>query len=317
MKIALLVISLITANLTMAGDMRINELQFIGSHNSYKKAMLAEHMTVLKVRNPEIAAFLDYHHIAISEQLDIGIRKLELDVFYEPGVDDFTVGHIQVIDMQSNCVTLRECLRQLNGWSLRNPDHIPIWISFNAKDNLLEGLPAPNRFDSIALASLDQILLDELNGKLILPRMVLIDGGLVWPKLEAARGTFLVVLDEGGIKRDLYLENGDLRVMFTTVDPPHPAAAIQIINDPVADFDLIQSRVLSGFMVRTRADANTIEARQDDTTRRDKALASGAQVISTDYYQDSNPFKTGYSVTPMITCNPILGSNCRADLLIE
>ena len=88
--------------------------------------------------------------------------------------------------------------------------------------------------------------------------MVLIDDGLVWPKLEAARGTFLVVLDEGGTKRDLYLENGDLRVMFTTVDPPHPAAAIQIINDPVADFDLIQSRVLSGFMVRTRADANTI-----------------------------------------------------------
>ena len=64
MKIALLVISLITVNLTMAGDMRINELQFIGSHNSYKKAMLAEHMTVLKVRNPEIAASLDYHHIA-------------------------------------------------------------------------------------------------------------------------------------------------------------------------------------------------------------------------------------------------------------
>ena len=145
--------------------------------------------------------------------------------------------------------------------------------------------------------------------------MVLIDGGLVWPKLEAARVLFRS-LDEGGIKRDLYLENGDLRVMFTTVDPPHPAAAIQIINDPVANFD---DSIKSPLRIYgpTRADANTIEARQDDTTRRDKALASGAQVISTDYYQDSNPFKTGYSVMPMITCNPILGSNCRVDLLIE
>jgi len=41
--------------------------------------------------------------------------------------------------------------------------------------------------------------------------------------------------------------------------------------------------VKQGFLVRTRADADTTEARQNNTTRREKAFASGAQYISTDF----------------------------------
>jgi len=41
--------------------------------------------------------------------------------------------------------------------------------------------------------------------------------------------------------------------------------------------------VKAGFVVRTRADADTVEARSNDTTRRDAALQSGAQYVSTDY----------------------------------
>ncbi len=40
-----------------------------------------------------------------------------------------------------------------------------------------------------------------------------------------------------------------------------------------------------GYFVRTRADTDTTEARSGDTTRRDAALASGAQIVSTDYYR--------------------------------
>ena len=36
-------------------------------------------------------------------------------------------------------------------------------------------------------------------------------------------------------------------------------------------------------IVRTRADADTVQARTNDTTMRDAALASGAQFVSTDY----------------------------------
>ena len=37
-------------------------------------------------------------------------------------------------------------------------------------------------------------------------------------------------------------------------------------------------------LVRTRADADTREARAGDTRRRDAAFASGAHFVSTDYY---------------------------------
>jgi hypothetical protein len=47
--------------------------------------------------------------------------------------------------------------------------------------------------------------------------------------------------------------------------------------------DRIRDLVGRGYVVRTRADADTREARADDPTRRRLALASGAQWVSTDY----------------------------------
>ena len=73
--------------------------------------------------------------------------------------------------------------------------------------------------------------------------------------------------------------------MFTTVAPTDPAAAWFNVNDPIKDFDRIQKLVRDGFLVRTRADADTVQARANDTTQRDKALASGAQFVCTDYPQ--------------------------------
>jgi hypothetical protein len=49
-------------------------------------------------------------------------------------------------------------------------------------------------------------------------------------------------------------------------------------------------------MVPTRADADTIEARKGDYGRWEAALQSGAQVISTDYYEADPQLGTGYKV---------------------
>ena len=38
-----------------------------------------------------------------------------------------------------------------------------------------------------------------------------------------------------------------------------------------------------GFIVRTRTDADLVEARNRDVSRRDLALRSGAQIVSTDF----------------------------------
>ena len=88
----------------------INHLQFVGSHNSYKKDMPDGFVKQLMRVNPEVMESLEYEHIPLAEQLDLGIRKLELDVFYVADEARFLVGHVQQIDMYSNCATLLHCL---------------------------------------------------------------------------------------------------------------------------------------------------------------------------------------------------------------
>ena len=73
----------------------------------------------------------------------------------------------------------------------------------------------------------------------------------------------------------------------------------------------IKAAVAAGYIVRTRADIDTVEARNNDTARREAALASGAQVISTDYLTAPNIFGNAYAVPPFAggwRCNPVVGA---------
>ena len=85
-------------------------------------------------------------------------------------------------------------------------------------------------------------------------------------------------------------------------------------NDPIA------ARIAAGYVVRTRADADTEEARHDDTSTRDAALASGATWVSTDYPVPNPAFGTGYFVEipdgHPARCNPINAPyGCRSTAL--
>jgi len=296
--------------LSESTNISINHTQFIGSHNSYKQTMPDGFVQQLMKLNTEVMESLEYEHIPLAKQLDLGIRKLELDVFYVADDARFLVGHVQQIDMNSNCATLRICLNQIIDWSKKNTTHAPIWISFNAKDGYIFGLPSPETFSPVAFALMDSIIEEMLGEKLIRPSDIV---DLQWPLLDEVRGKFILILDEGGAKRDMYYDGWQQRPMFTNAPEGHPAAAIMILNDPVGQFDEIQRLVKAGYMVRTRADADTREARKNDTRRRAAAFASGAQAVSTDYYLPATHFGNDYQVSlpKPIECNPITAPiNC-------
>lgn len=143
---------------TVQAELRINQIQFVGSHNGYKQVMSESYRTLLACSDEDAANALEYVRIPLSQQLDLGLRKLELDVFYQPQSGEFPVGHIRLIDMNSHCATLRLCLEQLVRWSLAHPDHQPIWISFNAKDQAIDWLPQPTPVDADAFDALDDVL---------------------------------------------------------------------------------------------------------------------------------------------------------------
>jgi hypothetical protein len=301
----------------VAAELRLNDVQVLGSHNSYKLAMRRLPALVLGWRRPEIARTLEYEHVPLGEQLDLGVRALELDVFDDPTSELFGRGnrfpvlHVQTIDDRSSCATLTECLAVIAAWSKAHPDHVPLVVTMNAKDAPIEwpGAVIPRPFDASSWGALDAVVRAALGARLINPAEVITSSGPVWPTLAASRGRILVVLDEGGAKLEAYGDGHETRALFGNYPEGHPGAAVMIVNEPVAAFERIGALVRAGYLVRTRADADTVEARSGETARRERAFASGAQIVSTDYYHGADPFGTGYVVNlpggGAARCNPV------------
>jgi hypothetical protein len=63
---------------------KMNQMQVLGTHNSYKRAIAPAEMALLKTTSPKSGVGLDYAHPPLAEQLDAGARALELDVLYDP-----------------------------------------------------------------------------------------------------------------------------------------------------------------------------------------------------------------------------------------
>lgn len=339
------------------GEPRLNDLQMLGSHNSYKKALDPALLAALRARVGPVIDGLDYAHPPLAEQLDLGLRKLELDVYRDPAggryaaprglalldaaglphapfdaaplrAPGFKVLHVQDIDFRSQCPTLADCLSQLRAWSDAHPGHLPIAVSINAKQDRLDDPEAtvPLPFDAAAWDALDAALRDGLGaGRILEPdelrgahaslRAAVRDDG--WPRLDAVRGRFLFVLDESPEVLASYAAGHPGlagRAMFGNFPEDDPRAAFLILNDPLAEGDRIRAAVRAGFLVRTRADADTREARSGDTRRRDAAFASGAQYVSTDYYRPDPRFGTDYVVTlpggGVARCNPVRAPDC-------
>jgi hypothetical protein len=323
-----------------ADDARMNQVQVLGSHNSYHVGIDPELFTFLRQKYGERMDGLYYSHLPIERQLDLGLRSLEIDVVYDPnggryahpaGLDiekqnhlaspgydpqglmnkpGLKVIHIPDIDFRSNVYTFQQELALLKAWSNSHPDHLPVAITMNAKDDGLKqpGFVQPLPFDAAAFENWDSEILKGLGReKLILPDDVrgqypTLEAAVLahaWPTLSQARGKFFFILDETGQKMETYIGGHPSlkgRVMFVNAPEGRPEAAFRIVNDAKKDWDYIQYLVRSGYYVRTRADADTKEARAGDYSRWRAALISGAQVISTDYYVPDARLGTGYVV---------------------
>src|SRR5262249_7909508 len=159
---------------------------------------------------------LEYGHIPIEQQLDLGIRALEIDVVSDPqggryahprgmavvAEDHLPPGapydpegamnkpglkvlHIPDMDFRSNVYTFQQDRSLLKAWSNAHPRHVPIPVTMNAKDDSSSGsefVPLL-KFDGAAFDAWDAEILSGLGReKLITPDDV--RGN--YPSLEAA-----------------------------------------------------------------------------------------------------------------------------------
>jgi hypothetical protein len=350
-------------------EVRLNQIQVLGSHNSYHVQPAPSVMEPLRTFNRALADSIEYTHTTLSRQLEReGVRNLEIDVWADPqgglflnrtvpaflnvrgatGPDDlrepgFKVFHIQDLDFRSTCWTLFSCLAEVNEWSDTYPDHLPVVVLIEVKEEPIvnaeaEALgltfTAPKRIergdvdaldDEIrAVVPADKLLTpDDVRGSRPTLQEAVRDGA--WPTIDDMRGKLVFALINGGHVRDVYVEgHGSLqgRVMFANSEAGTPYASFFNIDDPVADGARITRLVHQGYLVRTRADADTREARTGDTTRRDAAFRSGAHIVATDYATPDRQFGHQYVARlpggNIARCNPVNGPpDCRPSLLAE
>lgn len=339
---------------------RMNQIQVLGTHNSYHVAPAPPVLEKLGERGRAV----EYTHRPLAEQLSrLGIRQIELDVFADPqgdrfatpgalrmvpgleppgqsmGKAGFKVLHTQDIDYRTTCWTLTECLTEVREWSRANPGHLPLQIQIEVKDSIVVDTPGITFVKPLPIRLPELLALDaEIrrvfeSDHLITPDLIrgsrpTLAGTIQqngWPLLREARGRILFALDNTDQHRTDYLEDSpslEGRVMFVSSDAPEPSAAFIKMNESVGpEEERIRQRVHAGFVVRTRADVPTVEARSGDTTRRDSAFRSGAQYVSTDYPEPS-PFGSGYiarlpGTEPLTArCNPVNApAGCRNEWL--
>ncbi len=154
------------------GKLRFNQLQYIGTHNSYHIAPNVALVTLAKLTDykesdawpaAKLYQALDYTHPSLTIQLELGMRQFEIDIHYDPQGGKFAQpGALRALqasdvpttfvfdpegrmeqpgfkvfhggtDVLSTCLTLKDCLGEIKSWSDANSRHLPIVIQIEAK----------------------------------------------------------------------------------------------------------------------------------------------------------------------------------------
>jgi hypothetical protein len=299
---------------------KINEIQTLITHNSYKKNIPSFNYriaTLFKGKESMVSSY--YEHNTIIDQLNNGVRGLELDIRYEEG--KFMVYHMPLVDNNSSSPDFILTLTELKIWSDNNPNHVPVSILIETKDDNQILNSRFQQLNSETLELLDNTIISIMGrNKVITPEDIKGDYSTLnsavtagnWPLLSEAQGKFVFLLHPHNSITNIYIASDtsmESQAMFPVLDyndiSSHQAYASYImVNTP--DVDLISGLVENNYMVRTRMDSGMVY----DVTQKENALSSGAQLISTDFEKGIIAPKTDYiaylSETYTIRLNPVL-----------
>lgn len=226
--------------------LRMNEIQVLGTHNSYHiQPRDSIHEALALFDSQETADSLEYTALPLTEQFDRGVRQLELDIFADPeggmyamrrglivvgedpesGIPELDepgmkVLHVQEVDFETHCLTFEACLTTLKEWSDLNPKHIPITVMVEAKEETISdpldlGFTIPLEFGPEEVADIDREILAVFPAsQLITPDDVrgeydTLEQAVLdggWPTLELARGRVMFALLNRSAARDHYID---------------------------------------------------------------------------------------------------------------
>ena len=259
------------------------KLRLLATHNSYRRQGTRIGLFFIGLIQPGEPARLAYSHLPLYDQLEAGIRSFELDVRArtpKAGTDGLVIAHVPLVDARTDEPGFALAIRELALWSGRNPGHVPLVVLLELKEDYMFLDPALRSFDAAALDRLDAAIRKELGSSLFSPRD---RAGRGWPTVGALRGKVIVVLHENEKLRAIYEGRSAAAeaeaAMFTCLPGGVAGSAFAILNEPVAEAARISAALAAGVIVRTRADADLDIV----PANLEAALASGAQILSTDF----------------------------------
>jgi hypothetical protein len=195
----------------------LNQIQVIGSHNSYNLGFAPSEERFARSRNPREYEALEYSHAILTAQLNGGVRQLEIDIVQDPhggrfahpkivaltkqaGLPPdadfdpnremdrpgFKVIHIPDLNQRSSCLVLTDCLKEIRTWSKAHPEHVPLFLLIETKHGRTQSIPdsvEAEPFTSETFDALDKEIRSVFTDReMILPDKVRGD----YPTLEAA-----------------------------------------------------------------------------------------------------------------------------------
>ena len=269
----------------LGDELKLNEIRYLATHNSYHRQAGPLQLALLNLFEPGEAEKLRYSHLDFYSQLEIGVRSFELDIRrYRSGKIENI--HVPLVDNRGHSPVFRAALKEMKLWSDRNPGHVPVIVIMEVKDDWRFLDPGLKRWDATGLFEVEGVIKEVVGNRLISPADIKGDSasvreavtGGVWPALGETRGSFIFLFHQSDADyfNAEYLDNPD-RVCFYMDEPDSPEASFILRNEPESED--IKSLIKQGFIIRTRADADC----EADAERRNKAIASGAQIVSTEY----------------------------------
>lgn len=180
---------------------KLNEIRYIASHNSYKTGLTPE--TKYFYHGP-LAAIMgkqyDYIFDTITEQLNAGIRSIELDANKVKTADGFRIEclHSDMLETNSTMIDFDKGLKEIRMWMDRNENALPIIVLVEPKGG--------KKFDLEAFDKFDEMLFENFGEKLVTPKKLLDAAGVsdfdefraknAYPTVESLKGKIIFLLHE-------------------------------------------------------------------------------------------------------------------------
>ena len=278
--------------------LRLNELRYLATHNSYKQSISKETEVFY-----DYALFgacnglYDYVFDTVTEQLNNGIRSIEIDLYKHRTADGFDIKilHNCLTEATTSMADFALGLKELKMWSDYNEGHLPIIVLVEPKTS---GIGKFAAMDEEAFKYAFSLMENTLGDKLYTPADAIGDYSTFaemraandYPVVRDLTGKFVFLLHESK-KKDSFTSLDETLLsqkMFYTAYASSLSKGksgvyadnvlFALANEP-SDSELLEYAVDNNYIVRTRIDLHHIVSEE----RLTQGIESGANIMSSDY----------------------------------